>query len=376
MEKRYDFVIVGAGFAGASCARLLTNKGYKCLIIEERPFVSGNCIDIKQNNINIHCLGPHIIHTNDEEVWQFLNSNGEIRKFYPNGKTYYDGKLISFPPNLQTVYDIHGDIFVDEAIKYIDKCKVKHETISNIEEYCLSNFGQDIYEQLFANFIKKMFNKDPKELSLDNFEYKELLRKEYNSKLYSEKYQGIPASGYKEYIEGMIGEDIDILLNTSFHKDKEKFISLAKYVIYTGEIDKFFNYCLGSLEWVSVNFDLEDCSEKTTNMLGMPILNFSCKTTNWYRITEHKWLDPDNAKHIDNTIITTEYFVDWNKGMESYYPILTTKSLMTYERYVKKLNALYPNVLLCGRKASYNFAHIADVVRQAIDLTDKFEDKI
>lgn len=375
MSKIYDFVIVGAGFAGATCARLLTDKGYKCLIIEERPFVSGNCVSIKQNNIEIHCLGPHIIHTNDEEVWSFLNNHGQIRKFYPEIKSFNRGELYSFPPNIQTLYEIFRTSFPEEAKQALNDDIQKFKLISNIEEFCLSNYGKNIYNKLFYNYIKKLFNAEPKDLKIENLEYSKNISFIFDQKLYPEKYQGIPVNGYKDYIEGLIGNDIDVLLNTNFLKDKEKYIQLATNVIYTGELDKLFNYCIGPLEWVSVYFELEDMTDKTDNVFGLPIINFSCDTMKWYRSTEHKWLDPENNKDNEFTYVTNEYFDKWDRNKEAYYPILTAKSLNTYDRYLKKLNTLYPSFYICGRRPKYNFAHIADVIRDAIDLTDKFPDK-
>lgn len=374
-NQKYDFVIVGAGFAGASCARLLTDKGYKCLIIEERPFVSGNAVSLFMDGMEVHPVGAHILHTNDQEVWNFLNRNGAIRNYYPESKMFNSGNLFSFPPNLASLREIYDTIWPNDCKNALEDDKVIVDIISNVEEYCLANYGKKIYKGFYKDYIEKKFGIPCSQLSIENLDFKDKIEFVENSNLYKEKFQGIPVHGYKEYVEYMLGDDIDVMLNVNFLDNKEKYMNYAPYTIYTGEIDRFFNYCIGNLDWRNVMSDLDDVSATSKNYFGIPILYFSNTNIAWYRATENKWLDVEGNKYNDKNYITYEVAQEWKRGLDGSFPIISGKSLALYDRYVKKLHATYPNVILCGRKAKYNHASICEVIREAIDLTDKFKYK-
>lgn len=370
-NKRYDFLIVGAGFAGASCARLLTDKGYKCLIIEERPFVAGNCSNTIVNGVDVHAFGAHIIHTNDREVWNFLNTNGKIRKFYPEVKMYSNKELYSFPPNISTLREIYHVLWPSEAYRKLKEIQKDIVNINSIKDFCLANYGQEIYDLLYKDFIRNQFNIEPENISIDNLEFNNEISFVENHYLYSEKYQGIPEQGYTKYIETMLGDDIDVMLNKNFLSNKDKFMGYANAIIYTGELDKFFNYCMGALDWRSAFFDFQESSDNSENVMGMPIVLFNDSELKWYRVTEHKWLNPNNVVY-ESSYLTYEYYREWKIGEEACYPIISEKSIHRYNNYLNKLNEQYPNVLLCGRRAKYNNWHIADVVRDALDLANEF----
>lgn len=370
MPKKFDFIIVGAGFAGATCARLLTNKGYKCLIIEQRPFVSGNCADEVQDNINVHCFGPHIIHTNNIEVWEFLNYYSPIRKFYPQVKLYND-KIYQFPLSITTLNDIFDLVWLADIKEKLESEKLISEKIVTFKDYILTKFGIDIYNKLYKNLITKIFGNE--NVLLENVKITPLNLTYYNDNLYPEKYQGIPKYGYINLIEKIIGDDIPILLNTDFLENIEKYTNIAEKIIYTGEIDRLFNYCIGNLEWKSIFFKVDKLEDSSVS--GLPMLFFGDNRTEWYRATEHKWLDPENGINIPITYLTYEIPIEWEKDIECYYPILTEKSKNLYKRYLEKMQASYPNMYLCGRKAEYNFASISDVIESAMRLCDTFPDK-
>ena len=374
--KKYDFVIVGAGFAGATCARLLTDKGYKCLIIEERPFVGGNCLDMFNNGMLIQVFGAHIIHTNDEEVWRFLDIYGNLKNFYPETKMYSNHKLYTYPPNIETLREFYKCLWPSSAKQALDSATTKPDSINNIEDFCLANYGKDIYEKLFKNYFKKKLGRECKDLLVDNLENKSKMSFVGGHKMYSEKYQGIPTVGYSKCVENIIGDDIDIMLNTNFLSNKEKYMGYGEYVIYTGEIDKFFGYCIGNLDWASSSFSFQESESNDTNTTGYPMIMYADDSVGWHRTTEHKWLNDQNSAVIESvSTVTYEIYKEWQRGEDVIYPILTSDSVALYNRYVKKIIENYPKVLLCGRKPRYNLWHIADVVRDAMNLANKFEYK-
>ena len=371
--NKFDFIIVGAGFAGATCARLLTNKNYKCLILEQRPFVSGNCVTEIRDNIVIHHFGAHIIHTNDYEVWEFLNDFGRINPVRIQPKIFNNGQIYSYPHSLQTLHEIYDDIWPNDLLLSLENDLVKFNKITNVKEYCLANYGKSLYELIYKNYYLKLFETESNNLDLDNLIQSYSKIETYQKFLYDDEYQGIPEQGYTKLVENIIGDDIPIMLNTDFLANKEKWLNLADNIIYTGELDRFFNYCIGALDWRSAYFDLDDMSEKTSNVSGTPITIFTDEGTKWYQTTEHKWLNPN--RESESTYISYEYSIPWQIGTETCWPILNEKSKNLYSRYSKKLAEQYPNVLLCGRKPEYNFASIAEVVRSAFDLCNVFEFK-
>ena len=372
-NKKYDFVIVGAGFAGTCCARLLTDKGYKCLMLEERPFVSGNAVSMEHDGVDVHMFGMHVLHTNDREIWSFLNRFGRIRHFYPEIKIFNAGKLYTFPINYSTVRELHGSLWPTDSKKSIAEDIVKNDVITNVREYCLNKYGNKVYDTIYNPFLGKKFMEDPDGLRIENLYFRTKISYKNNYLLYPEKYQGIPDMGYKSFIETMIGDDIDIILNTDFTKDKDKFMSLAVHTIYTGELDRFFNYCIGSLSWQASNFTFENV--QSSNATGFPMLYFADPNIPWISSTEHQWLGENkNAADRELNSITYEYPIKWEPGKDCTYPLITQKSIDLYNRYVKKLNASYPAVLLCGRRAKYTNWHICEVIRDAMNLTDKFPD--
>lgn len=376
-KLKYDFIIVGAGFAGATCARLLTDKGYKCLIIEERPFVSGNAVSEKQHGIDIHYFGGHILHTNNEKVWDFLNDYGEIKEWRYPIYTWNDGKIYKSTYNMDIVKDLFSVAWVYEAHNKLKTDFIDKVDIKTVEDFSLKYFGQKIYDNVIKGFYEKLYNKKCSEITYNcMLEYKNGTNPilSYKTSFYNDVYQGVPEKGYVTLVENILGDDIDILLQTNFLENKEKYMKLAKYVIYTAELDKFFNYCIGPLSWVSASFELNNESDKTVNLTGTPIVNFSSENPNWYRMTEHKWLTPWRIGEEDyntHTYVTYEYFKEWEPGEECFYPYYTEQSIALYSRYIKRLHQQYPNVILCGRKALYNNMHICEVIEYAMKLVDK-----
>jgi UDP-galactopyranose mutase len=373
---KYDFVIVGAGFAGATCARLLTDKGYKCLIIEERPFVSGNCVTDNQFNIDVHFCGAHILHTNDNEVWQFLETYGDIHKYEYKFIAWNDGNSYPIPFGMDLLNKVYNKAWPYECEKELIKDIKENNDPQNLEEYLLSKYGQKIYDLVYKNFYEKIYQEKCVNLSIDCLIESKNYNLLYNASFYNDKYKGVPDKGYVNLVESIIGDDIDIILNKNFLENKKKYFSLGRFIIYTGEVDKFFNYDSGNMDWISTVFDFKDESDKTTNLTGAPVVHFTDSKIAWYRLTEHKWLTPwrTGDKDFDShTFLTYEFSQKWKKGMETCFPVWNSRSLNLYNRYCERLKRDFPNVLLCGRKAEFTNYSICETIRSAMDLTNKFE---
>lgn len=372
---KYDFIIVGAGITGATCARLLTDKGYKCLIIEERPFVGGNCVSDKQFGIDVHLFGPHIFYTNKKEVWDFVNFYSDFNSADFSVYASNVDKMYSVSFDNKMIYDVYNFYWLHETKDIVQGDRLLNKIPENLEEFLQFKYGKKSYEKIFKNYFKKMFNKSCVEMHQDMSPIKQEMTK-YNSKgFYNFQYRGIPNEGYRAFIEKIIGDDIDVLLNTNFLSNKEKYIKLGEKIIYTGEVDRLFNYCMGSLDWLSVAFMIRDEYEHTNNLMGTPIMMFSDENTKWYRITEHKWFNPPQNKNNDHTFVTYEYYKEWKIGDEAFYPIYTNKSLNLYNRYIKKLKEQYPSILICGRRSEYNLNSMGECIESAMKLCDEFPGK-
>lgn len=380
-NKKYDFVIVGAGFAGATCARLLTDKGYKCLVIEERPFVGGNCLTDKQNNIDIHFLGARILHTNNYHVWDFLTTYGDIHQYNYMQYSWNKGKIYPIPYSMNLLSILYDKSWPYECEVSLNNDLINNTDQSNIENYCLANFGKEVYEKTIKGYYEKKFNCKCSEISIASLEENkhtdELL---FINSFFNDKYQGVPEDGYVNLVENILGNDIDVLLNTNFIDDKNKFLELCNYLIYTGPIDKLFNYCMGNMDWGNIHFEFTNESNKTTNLSGTPIVRFCDSDVPWYRMTEHKWLTPwrcgSGTEFDNNTFITYEFYKEWKQGDECYFSIFNDRSLNLHSRYLKKLNEQYPTIIPCGSKAEFKNYSICETIESAMKLTDKFPDKI
>lgn len=373
---KYDFLIVGAGFAGASCARLLSDKGYKCLIIEERPFVSGNCVTDKQMDIDIHFFGAHILHTNNEGVWSFLKSYGDIIEYTYKVNAWNNGKIYPMPFGMEMLNSIYNKAWPYECRNSLNIDLSNEKSKNSIESYCLANFGKQIYEKIYKNIYEKKFNLSCKDIPVACLE--EFIENTdniliYNRSFYPDKYQGIPEEGYVKLVENIIGDDIDILLNKNFLENKEAYMRLAKYVIYTGELDKFFDYSMGELHWKSFQFEFRNESKNASNLSGNAITYFSDNETGWFRMTEHKWLTPwRNSEDFNkNTFVTYELAKEWQKGEETYYPFPDEYSINLNNRYIEKLKIKYPNTVICGGKPNYRFMTICETIENAFELVEK-----
>ena len=322
---KYDFLIVGAGLFGSICARLLSDKGYKVLIIEKDSIVGGLAKTKIIDGITIHLNGVHILYTNDSEVWNFVNKYSTFKELpYYNEMIQAGGRFYKYPLDLNTLSITTKEIYPDKIKKEIFKDTKTYGSQygTNLEEWLIKEYGFEAYSKIEKPFQEKKWNKECKYLSpyileLQNNRYK------YNDTFYTHKYVGIPIEGYTKLVENIIGDDIDIMLNTDYFKSREIFSKISEYTIFTGPIDKFCQYVYGPLDWNCLKFELK--KEKMNNLFGTPVLNISDKDNGLLQIIEHQLLNPPTDK-IENNYISYVYPDKWD--VDNLYDVYSYKNLL------------------------------------------------
>lgn len=366
MDKHYDYIIVGSGLFGLTCNYLLSQQGKKCLILEKRSHIGGNLYCDKKCGINIHKYGPHIFHTSNKDVWDFVTSLVEFNNFINTPIAKYNNELYNLPFNMNTFSKMFNVTTPKEVEEIIEKERYKGE-ITNLEEQAKSLVGETIFNKLIKEYTEKQWGKKCKELPSSII--KRLpLRFTYNNNYFSDTWQGIPKNGYNELIEKLLG-DSDVLLNTDFNIFKEYYMSLGKKIIYSGKIDEFYDYCYGELEYRSVSLKTEVLNEP--NHQGSAIVNYTNKDIPYTRIIEHKHFESfnDDVYKNDKTVISYEYPSQWERGKEGYYPINTKDNNTLYEKY-RELSEKEEKVLFGGRLADYKYYDMDDTIEAAFKLVD------
>lgn len=368
--KRYDYLIVGTGLFGAVCACLLMRKGKSCLMIDKRPHVGGNVFTEKINDIDVHRYGAHIFHTNNKEVWDFVNSFVEFNRYTNSPVANYKGELYNLPFNMNTFYQMWGVKTPDEARRKIDEQRqsalkaLDGSEPSNLEEQALLLVGKDIYEKLIKGYTEKQWGR--RCVDLPAFIIRRLpFRFTFDNNYFSDKYQGVPENGYTELIEKLI-EGADVRLSCDYLDNKQEFDSMAERVIYTGEIDKYFAYCYGALQYRTVRFETS-LMEGVDNYQGNAVVNYTDSDTPYTRIIEHKHFvfgkQPD-------TIISKEYSTEWSVGDEPYYPVNDDRNNSLYEKY-RCLAAKEEKTFFGGRLAQYKYYDMDKVIEQAFSMVER-----
>ncbi|MCQ2538164.1 MAG: UDP-galactopyranose mutase [Lachnospiraceae bacterium] len=362
----YDYLIVGAGLYGATFARLAKDAGKTCLVIDKRNNVAGNIYTEKQEGINVHIYGAHIFHTNNKEVWDFLNRFATFNRFTNSPVANYKGELYSLPFNMYTFNKMWGVVTPEEAMAKINEQKkeVSGEP-QNLEEQAISLVGRDIYEKLVKGYTEKQWGRDCKDLPA--FIIKRLpVRLTFDNNYFNALYQGIPIGGYTRMIENML-DGIEVRLGTDYLENREELSKLARTVVYTGPIDAYFNYSLGTLQYRSVRF--ENITFDYPNFQGNAAVNYTDRETPWTRIIEHKWFEfgkDENGNDLPKTIISREYSSEWKKGDEPYYPVNDDKNSRLYGRY-KELADAEPGVIFGGRLGEYKYYDMDKTVEVALE---------
>ncbi len=361
----YDYLIVGAGLYGATFARLAKEAGKSCLVIDKRNNVAGNIYTEKQEGINVHVYGAHIFHTNNKEVWDFLNRFATFNRFTNSPVANYKGELYSMPFNMYTFNKMWGVVTPEEAeAKINEQRKEITGEPQNLEEQAISLVGRDIYEKLVKGYTEKQWGRDCKELPA--FIIKRLpVRLTFDNNYFNALYQGIPIGGYTKMIENML-EGIEVRLGVDYLEKREELSKLAKTVVYTGPIDAYFDYKLGTLQYRSVRF--ENITYDFPNFQGNAAVNYTDRDTPWTRIIEHKWFEfgkDENGNDLPKTIISREYSSEWKKGDEPYYPVNDEKNSSLYMQY-KALAEKEENVIFGGRLGEYKYYDMDKTVEVAL----------
>jgi len=355
---KYDYLIVGCGLFGATFARLATDAGKSCLVIDRREHIAGNCYTHNDGGIHVHRYGPHIFHTSNKVVWDFVHRFAEFNNFILSPKAYSGGNLYSLPFNMNTFYEIWGVKRPYSAKTIIDQQKFKGKP-SNLEEQALSLVGKDVYEKLIKHYTEKQWGRSATELP--TFIIRRLpLRFTYDNNYFNDRYQGIPIGGYTAMFEKML-DGIEVRINTDYLENREYFDSLASKVVFTGPIDEYFNYELGELDYRSLRFEEEILD--TENYQGNAIINYCDKSKDYTRIIEHKHFDKVNTNH---TVITREYPQNYRRGLTPYYPINDSANQDLYDKYREKSKAL-TKVLFGGRLAEYKYMDMHVVIESAMN---------
>lgn len=357
-----DYLIVGSGLFGSIFAYEMNKRGYKVLVLEKRNHIGGNIYTYEQNGINVHKYGAHIFHTNNKEVWDYINQFGEFNRFTNSPVANYKGEIYSLPFNMYTFNKLWKDcITPNDALRHIDN--ERNEIIDepkNLEEQAIKLVGRTVYEKLIKEYTEKQWGRDCKNLPPSII--KRLpVRLKYDNNYFNAKYQGIPVDGYTKLIEKMLN-GIEVKLNTNYNDNKEYWNSLSNNIIYTGPIDEFYDYCFGKLEYRTVKFQNE-CLH-IENYQGNAVVNYTSKEVPYTRIIEHKWFDIDNDSKY--TIISKEYSKEWEEGDEPYYPINDTKNDELYKKYRSIQNQ--KNVIFGGRLAEYKYFDMDKTIESVLNL--------
>lgn len=366
----FNYLIVGSGLYGATIAQQAKKAGKSVLVIDKRPNVGGNIYTEKVEGINVHKYGAHIFHTNNKEVWDYVTSFVDFNRFTNSPVANYKGELYSMPFNMYTFNKMWGVVTPEEAAAKIEEQKkeITGEP-KNLEEQAISLVGRDIYEKLVKGYTEKQWGRDCKDLPA--FIIKRLpVRLTFDNNYFNALYQGIPIGGYTKLIEKML-EGIEVRLNVDYLENKEELDKLAEKVIYTGPIDAYFDYKLGTLEYRSVRFENEILDKP--NFQGNAAVNYTDRETPWTRIIEHKWFEfgkDENGNDLPKTVISREYSSEWKLGDEPYYPVNDAKNSTLYEQY-KALAEAEDNVIFGGRLGEYKYYDMDKTIEVALAAAKK-----
>ena len=366
--KKYDYLIVGAGLYGAVFAHEAKAKGKTVLVLEKRSHIGGNVYTEKLEGISVHKYGAHIFHTNNKEVWDYVNQFATFNRYTNSPVANYKGELYSLPFNMYTFNKMWGVVTPKQAEEKIAKQKQEIEgEPTNLEEQAIALVGRDIYEKLVKGYTEKQWGRSCNELP--SFIIKRLpVRYTFDNNYFNALYQGIPVGGYTKLVENLL-DGIEVRLDTDYLAEKEAYDAMADQVIYTGPIDAYFGYSQGELEYRSVRFEQEMLD--IPNYQGNAVVNYTDRETPWTRIIEHKWFEfgkDEEGKDLPKTVISREYSSEWKPGDEPYYPVNDEKNNALYEQY-KQMAGRERNVIFGGRLGEYKYYDMDAVILSALTRT-------
>lgn len=370
----YDYLIVGSGLFGATFAYFAHKQGKRCLVIDKRPQLGGNVYCENIEGINVHQYGAHIFHTSNKQVWQFVNSLVEFNRYTNSPVANYQGKLYNLPFNMNTFYQMWGVTTPAEATAKIESQrqeaveKMRADGVTeprNLEEQALTLIGRDIYERLIKGYTEKQWGR--KCTDLPAFIIKRLpVRLVFDNNYFNDTYQGIPIGGYNQLINSLL-DGVETKTSVDFFDDRAHWEGVAAKIVFTGELDRFYDYKLGHLDFRTVRFETEVLNE--ANHQGNAVVNYTEASVPYTRIIEHKHFESFGQAVYDNpkTVISREYSTEWKPGMEPYYPVNDEKNNRLAESY-RQLAAQEENVIFGGRLAEYKYYDMAPVIEKVMKM--------
>ena len=362
---QYDYLIVGAGLYGAVFAHEAKAAGKRVLVIDKRPNIGGNVYTEPVEGIQVHVYGAHIFHTSSKEVWDYVNRFSVFNRFTNSPVANYRGELYSLPFNMYTFNKMWGVVTPEEAAaKIAEQRKEITGEPKNLEEQAISLVGRDIFEKLVKGYTEKQWGRDCKELPA--FIIRRLpVRLTFDNNYFNALYQGIPVGGYTRLVENML-DGIEVHLNCDYLENRETLDALAEKVLYTGPIDAFYGFCLGTLQYRSVRFETELLD--MSNFQGNAAVNYTDRETPWTRIIEHKWFTfgkDENGNDLPKTVISREYSAEWKPGDEPYYPVNDERNGALYRAY-KDLADREEKVVFGWRLGEYKYYDMDQVIAAAL----------
>ena len=356
--SHYDYLIVGSGLYGSAFNYLARKEGKTTLIVEKRNTTGGNLYCENVEGIFVHKYGPHIFHTDNKKVWDFVNSIVEFTPFMNQPFSKMDKNLYNLPFNMWTYHELWGVLTPEEASKKIDEQKYQGD-VKNLEDQAMSLVGKDIYQKLIKGYTEKQWGRECP--NLPSFIIKRLpTRFVFNNNYFNDRYQGIPEGCYNSFIEKML-QGTEVIISTDYNKNREKYEKLADKIVYTGKIDEYFDYKYGKLEYRTVRWDNE--IKDTDNYQGNAVINYASKDVPYTRVIEHKHFEPYNkeVQEMKKTVVSYEYSEEWDDTKEGYYPVNDQKNSELYKKY-KALADNEKNVIFGGRLAQYKYFDMKDII--------------
>ena len=371
---KYDYLIVGSGLFGATFAWRARQAGKACLVIDKRNHIAGNIYCENVEGINVHRYGAHIFHTNNEKIWRFVNSLVPFNRYTNSPVASYKGKLYNLPFNMNTFYQMWGVHTPAEALAKLEEQRaearqmLEEQGVSeprNLEEQALLLIGRDIYESLIKGYTEKQWGRPCTELPA--FIIRRLpVRLVFDNNYFNDSFQGIPIGGYNQLIEKLL-ENCDVRLGVDYFDNRDEWNSKATKIVYTGEIDRFYDYRFGHLEWRTVRFENEILN--TPNYQGNAVVNYTERDVPYTRIIEHKHFESFGEEVYKNpkTVMSREYSTEWQNGMEPFYPVNDERNQKLFEQY-KALAEREENVIFGGRLAEYKYYDMAPTMERAMEV--------
>lgn len=361
---KYDYLIVGAGFYGAVFAHEANCRGKRCLVIDKRSHIGGNCYTENVEGIPVHRYGAHIFHTSDKEIWNYVNQFAEFNNYINSPIANFHGEIYNMPFNMNTFSRLWGISTPAEAKAIIDQQRAGAPAQpANLEEQAISLVGRDIYEKLVKGYTEKQWGRSATELPA--FIIRRLpVRFTYDNNYFNDRYQGIPEGGYTVIFEKLL-EGIEVRLNCDYLEHRDELRSLAEKVIYTGPIDQYYDFCYGPLQYRSLRFETETLDME--NYQGNAVVNYTDRETPYTRIIEHKHFEFGRQP---KTVVTREYPADWKQGDEPYYTVNDEANATLYQKYAV-LAEQDKSVIFGGRLGEYRYYDMDKVIASVLELVKR-----